>query len=192
MNCEGLGRKASWPNRSSILAFVWSHGGKPKRSLCHDWESNWEPVEYKYEATSLHQLAWFQLLNSWIKFLGTRSCCKKLVVSSQPNSDSDTQGIPGILWNPKSYDHTEESPPLDPVLCHMAPVHILTQSPSIFSNIILPYVPNSSTSLRSWRLSFQLQFCLYLLHIPCMLHAPTVSGSLIWPFQALMAWFVLM
>jgi hypothetical protein len=25
-----------------------------------------------------------------------------------------------------------------------------------------------------------------------MLHAPTVSGSLIWPFQALMAWFVLM
>jgi hypothetical protein len=68
------------------------------------------------------------------------------------NSNSASQEIPCLLWNPKVHYRVHNSPPLIPVLDQMHPVHTFPPFfPKIPSNIILPSTPRSS----KWSLPFR-------------------------------------
>jgi hypothetical protein len=56
-------------------------------------------------------------------------CLNNSMMQSPPwesNSHSASKEIPGPLWNPKIQYCVYNSPPLDPILSQMNPVHILT------------------------------------------------------------------
>ena len=57
----------------------------------------------------------------------------------EANTFSASQKIPRILWNPKVYYGTHNSPPPAPVLCQINPVHVAQfHFIKIHFNIILP------------------------------------------------------
>jgi len=58
--------------------------------------------------------------------------------SWKADSRSVNQGIPRLLWNLKAGNPVHESPPLDPVLSQINPVHTLPLHCKINLNIILP------------------------------------------------------
>jgi hypothetical protein len=82
------------------------------------------------------------LLTPWC-----RTLFEKLIV---------TQPIKNILlslWNPKVHYHVHKSPPLDPMLSQLNPVHpINPYLPKVQLNVILPPMPRSSW----WSLTFRL------------------------------------
>jgi hypothetical protein len=71
-------------------------------------------------------------------------CGTRILMEQSPSWEADihlaVQEVSRPLWNPKVHYHVLKGPPLDPVLSHMNPVHILTPYfCNIRFNIILPY-----------------------------------------------------
>jgi len=66
-------------------------------------------------------------------------------LSWEANSDSASQEIPRLLWNPKFYYRVHKSPPLMFILSQMHPVHNFPPCfPKICFNVIFPSAPVSS------------------------------------------------
>jgi hypothetical protein len=52
----------------------------------------------------------------------------------EADSHADTQELPNVLWNPKFHYRVQKSPPLDPILSQINPVHI---TPAYLRSILI-------------------------------------------------------
>jgi hypothetical protein len=70
-----------------------------------------------------------------------------------------SQEIPCLLWNSKVYYHAYSRMPLDPVLSHINPVHILTHNfVKVNFNIIFLFTPRSpGWSVHIFQLKMEVQ-----------------------------------
>jgi hypothetical protein len=92
----------------------------------------------------------------------------------EADSHSATEDIPRLLWNPNNHYRVHKSPPLDPVLSQINPVHVLTIF-KIHSNIILPSTPASPRRCSPFMFSDQNVVRISLLSRACyMLAHPTL------------------
>jgi hypothetical protein len=60
-NLKGFGRKRSWSNRSTILAFAWRYWAAPRHTSVRTADvrySNWAPAEFESRRLRPRQLAW--------------------------------------------------------------------------------------------------------------------------------------
>ena len=92
----------------------------------------------------------------------------------EANSSWDRQEIPSFLWTPKLQRRSHNSPPLAHIIAQMNPLF------KVHFNIIL----SSSAGSSKWSLSFRFPHLIPVLIslLPCVLHVPPVSYSLIrWP-----------
>jgi len=91
----------------------------------------------------------------------------------EANSQSASEEIPHTLWNPQVHYHVHKSPSLVPVLSQMHPVHTLpTYFPKIQTNIVLPFMPQSSKWSLPFRFSTQNIVCISHLSHPCYMPLP--------------------
>jgi hypothetical protein len=66
-------------------------------------------------------------------------------MEQSPSWESNSQGTPYILWNPKVHYRVDKSPLLIPILSQMHPVQTLpTYFRTIHSSVIFPSTPRSS------------------------------------------------
>jgi hypothetical protein len=70
MNWKGFGSKPSWPNRGTILAFVWRDGGKPWET-CQDSRYPGTPRPEPRALTLLYPVQW--CVCSFVCFRSTSS-----------------------------------------------------------------------------------------------------------------------
>jgi len=98
--------------------------------------------------------------------------------SSEANSHSYSQEIPRLWRKPKVHYRVHKSLRADPTLCQNHPVRTFPPYlPKIHCNIILPSKLGLPNGL--FALGFSIKI-LYGFLISCVLHAPSISSSLIW------------
>jgi hypothetical protein len=101
------------------------------------------------------------------------------IPSWEANSLSASQEIPRLLRNPNVHCRVHNSTPLVPILTQMNPVRTFTlYFPKIHSDIIPIYA--RVFQVVTFLQVFRPKSCLYVSSLPCMLHAPPISSSLIW------------
>jgi hypothetical protein len=98
--------------------------------------------------------------------------------SWEANSHSASQKIPLLLWNLKVHYRLHKGQLLAHILSQINPVHTSHYLPKIHSNIIFPSTPRSSQVASSLQV-FQPKYGMHFSSLPCMLHAPLISTSLI-------------
>jgi hypothetical protein len=87
-------------------------------------------------------------------------------------SQSASQEILRLLWNPEVHYRVHNSPPLDPILSQTLPVNTHTHTVFLRSVLIL-----SSRLRQVFRVVSFLSNILYSLHMSCVLHTPPISSS---------------
>jgi hypothetical protein len=81
--------------------------------------------------------------------------------ASKADSLSDSHEAPRILWKPKVHYCVHKSPPPDPVVSQMNPVHTLPRHFfKIYCTIILPSTPRSSKSPPRFRFPDKNSVCI--------------------------------
>jgi hypothetical protein len=85
-----------------------------------------------------------------------------------------TEELPSTLWNPKGQYGVHKSPPLDPILSHISPIHSIT---AYLSNIHFNIVHSYTSWCSQWSLSFWLSHgyptCIPLLPHSCYMPRPS-------------------
>jgi hypothetical protein len=104
--------------------------------------------------------------------------------SWEANNHLANQEIPRLWLNPKVHYHVHKTPPLDPTLRQLHPVHTLPfYFHKIRSNIIFPSTPRSSKWTLTIRLSKKIECICHRTHacyIPFPSHPPFYYPNAIW------------
>jgi len=97
---------------------------------------------------------------------------RQQTTSWEANGRSATQKIPRLLLNPKVHYHVHNSPPMDPILSNMNPVHnFQLYFPKVPSNITFPSMCRCSKWSLPFRFSQQNFVCIsHLAHAHNMPH----------------------
>jgi len=144
--------------------------------------SGWRgPPKRRYPTISLHS-AITQKTTTWTctvkkALLGKETSIKNLTPCSRVllenlNSNSASQEIPCLLWNPKVHYRVHNSPPLVPILTYLHPVHIFRPYfPKTRSNIIFPLRPGLLRGL--FRFFNQNTVCISHLFRSCYVPRPS-------------------
>jgi hypothetical protein len=89
----------------------------------------------------------------------------------ETDSCSAGQEIPRLLWNPNVHYRVHKSPSLDLVLNQFNPADTLT-----------PFFKGCYSVVSAFQ-AFPLKICMHYSFVPCLLHSPSVSSSLICSLQ---------
>jgi hypothetical protein len=147
-------------------------------------------IEMKHCVTrtsSQYKVIYCGVLNQW-----PSGRCQTDFMEESPwktNSHSSCQEIALLLWNPKVHYRVHKSPPLDPILSQMSPIHILPlYFPKIHSHITLPSTPRFSHGLVHSGFPTKI-YALLIFHACCMLR----RSHPLWPriFKILLSLFVM-